>query len=316
MFNLYFIGINDILLQNTNVFAGSITVVRKFETTKNNICFNDIFPNKKVDYNNIADLKKIDRFFIRTIKLILKKDPNAYFIRYNEHNLKGYNCEKYHVLSANSYKLLNYVNNKFKIRENLRNNTNVLDYKYKHGFQVFNFLKKRLKNSNNSFVVQEKFGFAGCNTFIINSSNLKQQCKKLKKFKTYAISNFISNNQPVNIHIFITDNKIEYFAPSMQIIDKTKGQLNYDGADFNLSSNLITMIKKNSVPICEYLQKIGYRGVLGIDYIFADNTLYFMEINARFQSSTFKLDDILKSKNADTILDKQITYLTKKYSLK
>ena len=81
--DIYFIGINDNILQTQNNFCGSITVKRNFGT-KNNICFKDIYPNKSIDYNNIADLNKIDKFFIKCAKKIIKKNPNAYFLRYNE----------------------------------------------------------------------------------------------------------------------------------------------------------------------------------------------------------------------------------------
>ena len=64
--DIYFIGINDNILQTQNNFFGSITVERNFNT-KDNICFKDVYPNKSVDYNNIADLDKIDRFYIKCI---------------------------------------------------------------------------------------------------------------------------------------------------------------------------------------------------------------------------------------------------------
>ena len=39
--DIYFIGINDNILQTQNNFCGSITVERNFNT-KDNICFKDV----------------------------------------------------------------------------------------------------------------------------------------------------------------------------------------------------------------------------------------------------------------------------------
>ncbi len=310
--NLYFIGINDLILQGENPFLGSITVARKFDSTKNNICWNDLFPNKKVDYNNLADLKKIDKFFIKAVKIILKKDKKAYFIRYNEHNLKNYNLKKYHILEMNSYNLYNLVNNKFVIREKLRSFANVLKYSYKKGYQIYKFLKKKFESEDCGYVVQEKYGFAGCNTFIIKQDNLKEECEKLHKFSTYAISVLQEENTPVNIHLFIDENKVEYYKPSQQIINTKNNQMNYDGASFDLCKNIENKIIRESKPIGKYLQEMGYRGVLGIDYILVKNKLYLMEINARFQSSTWKLNEILIKEGKATLFEKQINLLKEK----
>ncbi|MDR0738606.1 MAG: ATP-grasp domain-containing protein [Oscillospiraceae bacterium] len=48
---------------------------------------------------------------------------------------------------------------------------------------------------------------------------------------------------------------------------------------------------------------MGYLGVLGIDYIYANGKLYFIEINPRFQSSTQQLDYLLKKSSLSSIFD-------------
>ena len=309
--DIYFIGINDNILQTQNNFCGSITVERNFGT-KNNICYKDIYPNKSIDYNNIADLNKIDKFFIKCAKKIIKKNPNAYFLRYNEHNLKHYNLQKYHILSANNYQTYNLLNNKFEIREKLRNITNVLHYDYIHGKRkIKNYLLKHWKMENHAYVLQEKFGYAGTNTYIFTKNNYKQQLKKLKCFTTYCISILQKNTLPVNIHLFIQNGHVEYFKPSQQIINTNKNQMNYDGFLFDLNSYIENLVKKEAKKIGEFLLKIKYQGVLGIDFILSDNSLYFMEINARFQTSTAKLNEILLKKGEKTLLDKQINLLIK-----
>uniref|UniRef100_UPI003FEFF9EB ATP-grasp domain-containing protein n=1 Tax=Eisenbergiella sp. TaxID=1924109 RepID=UPI003FEFF9EB len=43
--------------------------------------------------------------------------------------------------------------------------------------------------------------------------------------------------------------------------------------------------------------------MLGIDYIYANGELYFIEINPRFQGSTRQLDNILKRNGLPSIFD-------------
>ncbi len=308
--DIYFIGINDNILQTQNNFYGSITVERNFNT-KNNICFKDIYPNKFVDYNNIADLKKIDRFFIKCVKKIIKKNPNAYFMRYNEHNLKHFNLRKYHILSANKYQTYNFINNKFKIRERLKTITNILHYDYVCGRKkIKNYLLNRWSMEDCDFVLQEKFGFAGHNTFIFTKNNYNQQLKKLKQFTTYSISILQKNSIPINIHLFIQNDRVEHFAPSQQIINTDKNQMNYDGALFNLEASTEKLVIKEAQNIGEFLRALGYQGVLGIDFILSNNVLYFMEINARFQTSSAKLNEMLLQIGEKTLFNKQLNLLT------
>lgn len=307
--DIYFIGINDNILQTQNNFFGSITVERNFNT-KDNICFKDVYPNKSVDYNNIADLDKIDRFYIKCVKMIIKKNPNAYFIRYNEHNLKHFNLRKYHILSANKYQIYNLLNNKFEIREKLKNITNILHYDYIRGKRnIKNYLLNQWKIENSDFVLQEKFGFAGTNTYIFTKNNYTRQLKKLKKFTTYCISVLQKNVQPLNIHLFIQNDHIEYFTPSQQVINTNNNQMNYDGALFNLSKSIENQIVNEAKKIGQFLLNIGYQGVLGIDFILSNNVLYFMEINARFQSSTAKLNKMLLLNGEDSLFDRQLNLL-------
>ena len=52
-------------------------------------------------------------------------------------------------------------------------------------------------------------------------------------------------------------------------------------------------INNYSKSICKALQREGYLGVLGIDFIEVERDVYFMEINPRFQGSSVKLEKLL-----------------------
>ena len=58
---------------------------------------------------------------------------------------------------------------------------------------------------------------------------------------------------------------------------------------------------------------MGYRGILGIDYILTeDGTIYFMEINPRFQASSFLLSKELEKYCSTNIAELHYLALTKK----
>jgi biotin carboxylase len=55
------------------------------------------------------------------------------------------------------------------------------------------------------------------------------------------------------------------------------------------------IILELSYKICEKIKTTGYRGIIGIDYLYKSNgDIIFMEINPRFQSSSFLINMYLE----------------------
>ena len=107
----------------------------------------------------------------------------------------------------------------------------------------------------------------------------------------YCISKYIKH-LPLNATLIIGDNKIVTLPISTQLILLTENKFKYVGGDFIMSQSLpcevIDNVNNYSLSIAEKVKAIGYRGILGIDYILCEgNKIKFMEINPRFQSSSF-----------------------------
>ena len=87
----------------------------------------------------------------------------------------------------------------------------------------------------------------------------------------------------------------------LEIIDK----IEYIGSNYyiNISNEIKDKLIKHSYNICRKLQSLGYLGVLGIDYIYVNKELYFIEINPRFQGSTRQLDKLLIESNLPSIFE-------------
>lgn len=201
----------------------------------------------------------------------------------------------------NNLDLLKTLNNKFLTRELLKDIVPMLKYYMLKGadFKYNNF-----SNLKQELVLQLPVGSGGSKTFFCNQENFKQVETMLLKDELYSISTYEKNNIPYNIHCLIGKEQIEILPPSQQeleIIDK----IEYIGSNYNI--NIPNEIKDKlinySYNICKKLQSIGYLGVLGIDYIYANKELYFMEINPRFQGSTRQLDKLLVESNLPSIFE-------------
>ena len=99
--------------------------------------------------------------------------------------------------------------------------------------------------------------------------------------------------------VVISDYEIVYLPISAQLISLIDKKYKYVGADFiypnTLNKNTINSLKKYSVDISNRVKEMGYRGVLGIDFILdKEGNIYFMELNPRFQASSFLISKYLE----------------------
>ncbi len=201
----------------------------------------------------------------------------------------------------NNLDLLKTLNNKFLTRELLKDVVPMLKYYMVKGidfkYSDFNKLSQEL-------VIQLPVGSGGSKTFFCNQANFEQVETILLKDELYSVSAYEKNNIPYNIHCLIGKEQIEILPPSQQdleIIDK----IEYIGSnyDINISNEIKDKLIKHSYNICKKLQSLGYLGVLGIDYIYVNKELYFIEINPRFQGSTRQLDKLLVESNLPSIFE-------------
>lgn len=141
------------------------------------------------------------------------------------------------------------------------------------------------------FVLQEPIGASGgFSTHVLNEMNEEEMLDKLKN-KDLLVTPFYKKNISVNHHIVIYAEEIMVFPHSVQLIERIDNKLQYCGGDYvaaqKLDGELQKAIYKQGKKIGVVLQKMGYRSVLGIDYIILpDGEIVFLEINTRFQAST------------------------------
>lgn len=301
MQDLYYIGIKESDLEGCDkLYQGSLTILGSGKN--GNISYSSN-TSERINHNSDENEKEVNEWLNNNALKILANHPQAKFMFYNQEKVFEYDDIVIdNTICYNSKELINRFNNKFLMREWLKNDVPILQYEYKSGIEILT--NHNLIGNHKQLVVQGKNSNGGSHTFLLNKQNLNQMKETINPNDIYSVSEYYESNIPINIHCMISKNEITLFPLSIQII-KTDNRISSRGSDFiasrKMEQTIKNKIKKYSLAICEQLQKIGYLGVLGIDYIICHQEAYFMEINPRFQSSTNLLNMALKENNLATV---------------
>lgn len=293
--SFYYIGFNaNNAICNESFFDGSISLYPNKE--KGNIYYSDTFVK---DTKSEEFLKKYKDYIYENAIKIQSETANARFFCFNPKIKKICSeLKNINIIEDPIDDLTDFLNNKFETRKYVSNIVPTLNYIWLEGKDInYDEISKKLDSSR--FVVQSVRGSGGDNTFLIESDDDMQ--KLIEKDGFYCISKYVKNT-PLNATLILGSNKISFFPMSAQLILQKDHRFKYFGGDFafikGLQSEVIEKLEIYSQKIGEKLQKDGYRGILGIDYILTENNdIYFMEINPRFQSSSFLINIYLEKYN-------------------
>ena len=255
--------------------------------------------------NNITSERKaniygtiFNSFVEDRMKQILKKQPNAKFIFYNQ-KIAYYidkSLRKY-VVCVNEKSLLDLLDDKIYMRYWAGNYVPVLPSVLTDSKSLsFKQLHEKL-DKGNEFIVQQNHSSGGLGTFYLNRQNLMLQDLKENYNELFIVSPFIKNNVPINITAIIMKENLIIFPPSLQIVSLIKNRLIFQGSDFfatqSFPDKLIQKIYRYSQNLLKRIQKLGYLGIIGIDFIVSHEQVYFQEINPRYQASSFLINAAL-----------------------
>lgn len=294
---LFWIGIRESELEDTNnFFDGSITI---FGSNKDNNYSFDKEYGYRYDYNQESDA--LDIYINEKAMEIIKRYPNCQFMLYYPTDVNIlYNDILDRIICVNEIDLINLLENKIDTRIWLADIVPIPPYTIEYGENIsLGKAQKKFPNYT-KFVIQADYSCGGSNTWLFCDSNAAEILDKLVPYDKYTVSPYFQNSVSLNIHLIVYDKDILFLPASVQLISLDKHSFKYQGADFityrNLSETIHDKINNYSKKIGERLRLSGYRGVLGIDFIATDTEVYFMEINARFQSSSFLINKALSQK--------------------
>lgn len=245
------------------------------------------------DYNQ--DSAEWVEFVSHRAKEIISHDPDSRFMLYAPEEAVFYGPEIYErSVCQNPQSLLELLNNKFRTRQWLSAHVPILPCKVQRGEVLSYDSMTRDFPGKERFVVQASFSCGGSGTWLVTRENHRKLLARLDPESLYAVSPYQENSISPNIHLIIYQEEVLLLPASIQLICAEGNGLSYRGADFplyhSLPARLDRRVKAQAQAIGDILRRAGYRGVCGIDFLISNDTVYLMEVNPRFQSSTFLLN--------------------------
>lgn len=307
--NKYWVGprLSDILYVK-DLFKGAIVIFGEKYDNPDFYCnpFSESY-EKRINHNEHTHDEAINNHFHKEFETIIKKDFNAKFLWYRGTPFHESSDEiKKRSICVNSSSLVNLFADKLRSRLLISNYVSVVGTKLMSGNNCTYDNLCEIFPDYDEFILQEPVGSSGgISTHILTKHN-EDKIQKTIKDKELLISPYYKINIPINHHLVIYPNEVIVFPPSVQLIERIDDKLQYCGGDFvcaqGFSSALKKKIEDKGKKIGAILQKLGYRGVLGIDYLLLPNDkILFLEINTRFQASTIALNKALYEKRLPSI---------------
>jgi len=307
--DIYYIGFNaNNAICNDTFFKGSITLYPTKE--KGNIYYSDKLLE---DTSSLKFIEKYKKYIYLNAKKIQMENKNSKFICFNEKIRKI--CSDMidiNIVKSNNSEIVDFLNDKFKTREFVKDIVPIMDYYYVK--ESMNYQQLKDKIGSEKFVIQYPTGAGGDGTILVEK---EEDFRFLNKdIKTYCVSKYVKH-LPLNITLIIGDKDIIILPISIQLIKLDDNKFKYVGGDFCIKSKLedgiVKQIEKYSLHIAEKIKEKGYRGILGIDFILCDkNKILFMEINPRFQASSFLISLFLQKEFGTTVAELHYSAMTGK----
>lgn len=284
---LVWVGPRDSDIQFSESFSESIC----YYSYNNSVSYREahIYGKKFVDYVE------------NKMNYILQFHPEAKFIFYNPKIAYQLDVKlRKDVLCLNRKYILDLLSDKIYMRYWLGNYVPVLPSIIQDSsYLSFEELENKLGISN-AYIVQKNKSSGGFGTFYISEDNHMIDLLREMYNELFIVSPYIENGISINVNAIIEKKQICSFPMSLQIIEKKDNRLIYHGADFisiqSLSSDIQDKMQNYLNIILGHIQSLGYRGIIGIDFIVKNNNVYFQEINPRYQASSFLIDASLSQK--------------------
>lgn len=247
----------------------------------------------RIDHITAGSDWRLNNFLRQELSSFLE-DPEVQFLFYNP--MQSYIIGKgipERTVCANKRNLLDFFRNKANMRIFAQECIPVVPFVEFTG-QMIPATRFRAEDGG-SYVLQKVYSSGGHGTFQMTIRECEEYVKTGSETESYLLSPYLQYAVPINIHAVIFDQCCVIFPPSFQLMRRQKQRFFYMGGDFhtNLSPAYRKMIKERTMALCEKLRLSGYRGVCGIDYMLTDKEVYFLELNARFQASSFLLNKLL-----------------------
>lgn len=302
MDSIYWIGPRQSDIEGMqDFFKGSITIYGNNENGNIAYC-----KTHDCRINHNMDSINCNLFFQDKLEEICKQKPDVKFLFYNFSYAYQFREEiRRHVIALNQFEILDKLSDKIRCRMFLTNIVDTVPFVVLKGYECSYANISNYFGHYKEFVIQKRYSAGGEGTLIITATS--DFSNYVNVADEYLISPYFRESIPINVHIAITNDSVIVFPFSIQIITEIRDNLLYHGADFLcadfVSAEMIQNTEKTSMRIGEFLREKGYKGILGIDFLIDSETIYFIEINPRFQASSQLLNRGLLESNQSSLFD-------------
>ena len=254
--------------------------------------------NTRIDHISDGPRWHLNTFLRQELENLLD-DPDVRFLFYNPGQGLGLGKEVLtRMICLNKPELLNFFRSKANMRIFFEECVPVVPYVHFTGKSLpvpqFDSLEK------DAFILQNVHSSSGAGTYQLSLKECEEFVVSHSESEEYILSPYLQNAVPINVHIIVFKQSCIVLPPSFQLISHYDQRFNYIGADFHTDFSIAqySLFLSRSQVIGEKLRVAGYRGICGIDFMLTENELYFLEINPRFQASSFLCNKLLlKEKN-------------------
>ena len=286
-----------------NIFNESITFYGS-NTCSNNAFSTDIrIPNRYTsDFKNYV-IKKIEHIIHNYSKVqfhfynpifahrILKDKPELvnYFVNINE------------------YEILKWITSKTFVRQWLSNSISVPAYSLLSKSECSISNLTTIFCGYSEFIIQKDISGGGEGTYLLTYFSENEVLEELKDESLYLVSPYYSPKTSVCCHMLIGKNNIAVFPFGIQTSEIYDNKLLYKGTSYpnilGFNKNIEHELFIKAISIGYRLQKLGYKGICGLDFILHKGGTFFIEVNTRYLGSTFLINKALKNKGLPSLFE-------------
>ena len=171
---------------------------------------------------------------------------------------------------------------------------------------TYEALSKRFPGYD-EFILQLNHSSGGKGTWKLNLENETKLFEEIPGTVPFLVSPYYSNSISANCHIVVGENESVLLPTSAQLITVQDDKMIYSGGDFAYGKRIDEMMGETLYEfksiMAEVMAEAGYRGVCGVDFLVWEGTILLIEINARYQGSTFVLNHELTKRGYPNITE-------------
>ena len=198
---------------------------------------------------------------------------------------------------VNDQMLLDWFNNKTYTRVWLQNSVLTPQYLLLSKSQcTFKNLSARFPGFD-EFILQLNHSSGGKGTWKMNSENEDKLHLEIPTNEPLLVSPYYADTISANCHMVIGETESILFPTSVQFINVRNDKMIYSGGDFatgrEVDAEHWDKLYSFKSTIAKLMSDAGFRGVCGLDYLIYGDEVMLIEINPRYQGSTFILNHAL-----------------------